>query len=139
MSGDIFSVGGGGGGQEKGGGGIMAAKSDLGKATRFKSGAKAAENGRKGGKNRANQAGAQNAARELLALLSDQDTQKRISVALVNEAIEGNNAGSVTKAFETIRDTIGEKPVDKIMVSDVEPGVIAEIERMVNDDTPASS
>mgnify|MGYP000292743519 CR=1 FL=1 len=118
----------------------MAAKSDLGKATRFKSGAKAAENGRKGGKKSGESKRARKTLREeLLALLSDQDTQKRISVALVNEAIEGNNAGSVTKAFETIRDTIGEKPVDKIMVSDVEPGVIAEIERMVNDDTPASS
>lgn len=51
---------------------------------------------------------------ELLALLADGDVQNRMSVALINEAINGNNKGSVTKAFETIRDTIGEKPVDKV-------------------------
>ncbi len=51
---------------------------------------------------------------ELLALLSDDDIQERMSLALINEAIEGNNAGSVTRAFEVVRDTIGEKPVDKV-------------------------
>ena len=51
---------------------------------------------------------------ELLLLLSDGDLQEKMSVALINEAINGNKAGSVTKAFEVIRDTIGEKPVDKV-------------------------
>lgn len=51
---------------------------------------------------------------ELLALLSDADVQERMSLALVREAIEGNNAGSVTRAFEVVRDTIGEKPIDKV-------------------------
>lgn len=51
---------------------------------------------------------------ELLALLSSGDLQNQITLALVNEALNGNNAGSVTKAFETIRDTIGEKPADKV-------------------------
>lgn len=51
---------------------------------------------------------------ELLLLLSDGDVQERISLALINEALNGNKAGSVTKAFEVIRDTIGEKPVEKI-------------------------
>lgn len=54
---------------------------------------------------------------ELLALLSDGKIQENIALALVKEAIEGNNAGSVTRAFEVIRDTIGEKPVDKVAVS----------------------
>ena len=47
---------------------------------------------------------------ELLLMLSDGDIQEKISIALINEAINGNNAGSVTKAFEVIRDTIGERP-----------------------------
>lgn len=68
---------------------------------------------------------------ELLTLLADGDTQQKISVALILEAINGNRAGSVSKAFETIRDTIGEKPVEKVMLSEVEPGVIEEVEKAV--------
>lgn len=71
---------------------------------------------------------------ELLAMLSDGDTQKKISLALVKEATDGNNAGSVTKAFEVIRDTIGEKPVDKVMVAEVDQNVINEVEAMINND-----
>lgn len=58
---------------------------------------------------------------ELLALLAAGDTQNRISVALINEALNGNNAGSVTRAFETIRDTIGEKPGEKLSLEAEEP------------------
>lgn len=54
---------------------------------------------------------------ELLLMLSDGDIQEKISLALINEAINGNNAGSVTKAFEVIRDTIGERPVDKVQAT----------------------
>ncbi len=45
---------------------------------------------------------------ELLLLLEKGDTQEKISLAMIKEALDGN-----TKAFEVIRDTIGEKPVDK--------------------------
>ena len=51
---------------------------------------------------------------ELLLLLEDGDVQERISLALINEALNGNKAGSVTKAFEVIRDTIGEKPIERV-------------------------
>lgn len=71
---------------------------------------------------------------ELLALLSDGDIQERLSLALIDEAMNGNKAGSVTKAFEVIRDTVGEKPTEKIMVADVDPSVISEVERMVSED-----
>ena len=54
---------------------------------------------------------------ELLLMLSDSDIQQKISLALINEAINGNNAGSVTKAFEVIRDTIGERPVEKVQAT----------------------
>ena len=54
---------------------------------------------------------------ELLLMLSDEDIQEKISIALINEAINGNNAGSVTKAFEVIRDTIGERPVEKVQAT----------------------
>ena len=46
---------------------------------------------------------------ELLLLLSKGDTQQKVSLALIQQALDGN-----TKAFEVIRDTIGEKPVDKV-------------------------
>lgn len=42
---------------------------------------------------------------ELLLLLSSGNTQEKISLALIQEALNGN-----VKAFESIRDTIGEKP-----------------------------
>lgn len=72
---------------------------------------------------------------ELLAILSDGDVQSRMSLALINEALNGNNAGSVTKAFETVRDTIGEKPVDKVIVADVDQNIINEVEAMMNDES----
>lgn len=55
---------------------------------------------------------------ELLALLSQDiktkngesmNTQVAMSSSLIKEALKGN-----TKAFELVRDTIGEKPVDKV-------------------------
>ena len=39
------------------------------------------------------------------------------------------------KAWELVRDTAGQKPVDKVMVADVEKTIIDEVEKMVNDDT----
>jgi len=69
---------------------------------------------------------------ELLALLANGDTQNKMSLALIEEALNGNKAGSVTKAFETIRDTIGEKPVEKIVVAEVDQSIIDEVEQIVN-------
>jgi len=44
----------------------------------------------------------------LLVALSDETVQDNIITALIQKASEGSE-----KAFEVIRDTIGEKPVDK--------------------------
>ena len=73
---------------------------------------------------------------ELLLMLSDGETQQSVTLALIEKAMSGD-----TKAFEVIRDTIGEKPVDKVMIADVEPSVIAEVEAMVltDDDTATGS
>ena len=46
---------------------------------------------------------------ELLLLLSQGNTQEKISLALIQKALNGD-----TKAFEVIRDSIGEKQTDKI-------------------------
>ena len=64
---------------------------------------------------------------ELLLMLSKGETQQSVTLALIEKAMSGD-----TKAFEVIRDTIGEKPVDKVMIADVEPSVIAEVEAIVN-------
>ena len=64
---------------------------------------------------------------ELLLMLSEGETQQSVTLALIEKAMSGD-----TKAFEVIRDTIGEKPVDKVMIADVEPSVIAEVEAIVD-------
>ena len=40
-----------------------------------------------------------------------------------------------TKAFEVIRDTAGQKPIEKIQVAEVDADVIADVERMVLDES----
>lgn len=54
---------------------------------------------------------------ELLLILSEKNTQNKISIALIEKAIKGD-----TKAFEIIRDTIGEKPVEQ--VQELKPPII---------------
>jgi len=46
---------------------------------------------------------------ELLLLLEDGNIQENLCVALIDKALEGD-----IKAFQIIRDTIGEKPIEKI-------------------------
>ncbi len=85
----------------------MANTSNL-KPVRTKS--EARRRGKKGGKASGKARKERKALREeLLLLLSKDDTQEKVSLALIKQALDGN-----TKAFEVIRDTIGEKPVDKI-------------------------
>lgn len=49
-----------------------------------------------------------------------------IASKLFEQAIKGN-----VKAFETIRATVGQDPVQKLMISEVDQDVINEVERMV--------
>ena len=51
---------------------------------------------------------------ELLLLLSQGNTQEKISLALIQKALNGD-----TKAFEVIRDSIGEKQTEKQEISGV--------------------
>lgn len=52
-----------------------------------------------------------------------------ITAKLFEQAMKGN-----IKAFETIRSTIGQDPVQKVMVAEVEQDVIDEVEKAVLDD-----
>lgn len=49
-----------------------------------------------------------------------------ITAKLFEQAMKGN-----IRAFETLRDTVGQKPVEKVMVADVDQNVIDEVEKMV--------
>lgn len=49
-----------------------------------------------------------------------------ITAKLFEQAMKGN-----IRAFETLRDTVGQKPVEKVMVADVDPAVIDEVEKAV--------
>ena len=98
-----------------------------GKGTQFKTGEDAAQKGKKGGIASGEAKRERKTLKEeLLQLLSEGDTQRKVSLALIKKAKSGN-----TKAFEVIRDTIGEKPMEKIITAAVDPEIIAEIERMV--------
>lgn len=52
-----------------------------------------------------------------------------ISTKLFEQAMKGN-----IKAFETIRSTVGQDPVQKVMVAEVEQSVINEVEKAVLDE-----
>lgn len=68
------------------------------------------ENGRKGGIASGIARNERKTLKEqLLILLENGDTQKEVSLALISKALTGD-----TKAFEVIRDTIGEKPKEQI-------------------------
>lgn len=49
-----------------------------------------------------------------------------VTERLFSEVMKGN-----VKAFEVLRDTVGQKPVEKVMVAEVEQSVIDDVERMV--------
>ena len=57
---------------------------------------------------------------------SESTVQEAVTVALVKQALKGN-----TKAFEIIRDTIGEKPTEHVSLTDVDQSTIDFVEKMV--------
>ncbi len=52
-----------------------------------------------------------------------------LAAKLFQQAMQGN-----IKAFEVVRDTAGQKPAERVVVSNIDPDVISQVERMVNDD-----
>lgn len=63
---------------------------------------------------------------------SGKKTKKTIqevgTIALLQKYSKGD-----TRAFELVRDSIGEKPVDVVAVSEIDPSVISEIESLINE------
>lgn len=51
-----------------------------------------------------------------------------ITLKLFQKATKGD-----VKAFETLRDTIGQKPVEKVIVADINENAIDDVERILNE------
>ena len=93
----------------------------------------AARNGRKGGIASGEAKRRRKSLREQLEiLLENGNTQESVAVALIEKAMGGD-----VKAFEVLRDTIGEKPVDKVetkqTVVDMSKFTTEEITAMLDD------
>lgn len=112
---------------------------EKGVATQFKSGEEAAENGRKGGIASGEAKRKKRDIRRALEALLEKDYfvdeygtlsgAEAIAVRQMERALDGD-----TKAFEVVRDSVGQKPVDKVMIADVDQSVIDEVERAVLDE-----
>lgn len=94
----------------------------------------AARNGRKGGIASGEAKRRRKSLREQLEiLLENGNTQESVAVALVEKAMGGD-----VKAFEVLRDTVGEKPVDKVetkqTVVDMSKFTTEEIKAMLDDE-----
>lgn len=97
----------------------------------------AREKGRKGGQKSGEARRAKKSLREAMQVLMDADLTGKDgktmtgTEAMAAKAFQAALKGD-WKAWELVRDTAGQKPVDKVMIADVEPSVIAEVEAMVN-------
>ena len=97
----------------------------------------ARENGKKGGIASGEARRAKKSLREAMQILKDADLTGNDgktmtgTEAMAAKAFQAALKGD-WKAWELVRDTAGQKPVDKVMIADVDPSVIAEVEAMVN-------
>lgn len=57
---------------------------------------------------------------------------EQLSTSLFLKALTENDTSKAAKAFEVLRDTAGQKPVDKVIVADVDQSIIDEVESMIN-------
>ena len=104
------------------------------------------KNGKKGGINSGKARRRKKEFRELFEKMLDEQggnlngepvTRKELIVARAMKILQDPNSSDAReflKAFEIVRDTIGEKPVEKVMVADVSQDVIDEVEAMVLED-----
>ncbi len=69
--------------------------------------------------------------------------EERLGGADLEEIVDNliDRAKRDSRDFEALQSALGQKPVDKVMIADVEPSVIAEVEAMVltDDDTATGS
>ena len=117
----------------------MANEQNLKPFTSEQSREEAAKNGKKGGVASGKARRDKKNLRQALEMLLEKDYSDKngntvsgteaISVKLFEQAMKGN-----IKAFETIRSTVGQDPVQKIQVQEISQEVIDELEKIVLDD-----
>lgn len=96
------------------------------------------EEAKKGGKRSGETRRAKRDLRRALEMMLEKDYHDKngnvisgtdaIAAKLFEQAMSGN-----IRAFETLRDTVGQKPIEKVMVADVDQSIIDEVEAMVYD------
>ena len=101
----------------------------------------ARERGQKGGQNSGKARRDKKALKDCLEILMEKKTNiDGVNMtgfeALALSAFEKALAGDV-KAMTFVRDTLGQKPVEKVIIADVDPTVIDEVESMVLGDDDA--
>lgn len=97
------------------------------------------EEASKGGKNSVEARRNKKILRDCLEMLLEKEISDKsgnkmtgaeaMAAVVFQKAIKGD-----LKAFEIVRDTAGQKPVEKVVISEIDTDVINEVERMVNDD-----
>lgn len=117
----------------------MANEQNLKPFTSDQSREKAVENGRKGGVASGEARRRKRDLRLALEMLLEKDFKDKngkemtgtqaITAKLFEQAMKGN-----VKAFETIRATVGQDPIQKIQVSEVDQSIIDEVEKAVLED-----
>ena len=60
---------------------------------------------------------------------------EQLAYNLFVKALGEPDTAKAARAFEVLRDTAGQKPVEKVVISEIDTDVIDEIERMVNNET----
>ena len=101
----------------------------------------ARERGQKGGQNSGKARRDKKMLKDCLEILMEKKTNiDGVNMtgfeALALSAFEKALAGDV-KAMTFVRDTLGQKPIEKVIIADVEPSVIDEVESMVLADDDA--
>lgn len=120
------------------GGEFMGRENNLKNFTSEQSRDEAARNGRKGGKASGRARKAKKNLREALKTLLEEKIQTDDGTitgteAMALKAFQGALNGD-WKAWELVRDSSGQKPIDKIATAEVDPDVLAEIDRIVREE-----
>jgi hypothetical protein len=102
----------------------------------------ARERGKNGGKKSGEARRNKKMLRECLEALLEGEVEYNGSKVSISEAMAATAVQAALrgdwKAWELVRDTAGQKPVEKVVTADVDPSVIDEVEEMVRgsrDDT----
>ena len=108
-----------------------------GKNLRVPTSSEARENGKKGGIASGEARRAKKSLREAMQILMDADLTGKDGKSMTGTEAMAAKAFQAAlkgdwKAWELVRDTAGQKPVERVMVADVEASVIAEVEAIVN-------